>query len=174
MKLFEQISALRRSQTEKAVVDRRGLWKQYREILQRAGKPKPGDEARVLELAQSLGIPLEEVELHAVVLEEVKRLSSRETELEQTRGQLQQLETTMADTRAEFERLRLKSEEEGNRWQEVSLALSGLTAEIEPLATLTMQYPGLLREEDGEQVPADVMRKHSTPAVLEARKRLGL
>jgi hypothetical protein len=156
----------------KAESERRKLWREYRQILDRRDEPREGDAARLVPLTQQLGIDAPFVELHSLALDLAAKAQAALADLPKHEAAAQKaMEEREAWSRrhleAEAHVRELGAEEAKHRdaLREIS------AAHQDDFGRLKAQFPGLFGI-GIENMPADVQDANS--AIQRKRRALGI
>ena len=170
MKLVEKLRSAVSKAAEKQAQSQTKLWNEYRAILERADEPQDGDEKRLMQLAEELGISLDMVEFTAIAAADYNSLSRRASEAEKHNAELQALDAAEESARAEFDEARnkLKSIRQMKTVHHNALHRAGQAAD--QLESLMESFPFLR----GEPMAYNADRIDAGSLYQEERERLGI
>jgi len=169
--LLNAIRARREAVAQERTKARAPLWGEYRVILQTQEHPQKGDEARLAELAEALGIDERHAELHLIVLQ---RLAELEGVLSRANAAAAKLPEVVAQREAlgnQINALRAKFVDLQPEYDGLRRDRSCGSSAPQQIARLRQLFPGLFGD---EAKPAPLDRDEEGGWLGEALRHLGL
>ena len=149
-------------------------WGEYRELLEQADQPRKGDDKRVAELAEELGLDASHIELHIVVVRQAQEYQHTIDAGVQALARLNGLKAEAQERVDKIRELEAQTEEHREEADSAHQAMTfGTDAEYR-MKDLRLRYSGLLAGDEHMADGVTLSAIGPSVAVQEKERELGL